>query len=64
MSAATEAMARLVEDPDRDLFAPTPTAQKSGHYALRAALILLDHNGYHAGQIIALRRAAGAWPPS
>jgi len=28
---------------------------------LRAAVVLLDHNGYHAGQLVALRRALGAW---
>lgn len=59
---ATEKMARLVEDPDRDLYAAVPTVEKGHHHTLRAALLLLDHNGYHAGQIIALRRALGIWP--
>lgn len=60
---ATEAMAALVEDVEHDLYATVPSADKSHHHALRAALILLDHNGYHAGQLIALRIALGAWPP-
>lgn len=60
---ATEEMAQLVEDPERDLYAKVPTAEKTSHHTLRAALILLDHNGYHAGQLIALRRALGAWDP-
>ena len=59
--AAAEAMARLVEDPAGDLYAPAPTAGKPHHHTLRAALILLDHNGYHAGQLVALRRALEAW---
>lgn len=59
---ATEAMARRVEDPDRDLYAKVPAAEDESHHTLRAALILLDHNSYHAGQLIALRRALGAWP--
>ena len=62
--AATEEMARMVEDPEHDLYAKVPTAEKESHHTLRAALILLDHNAYHAAQLIALRRALEAWPPS
>lgn len=61
---ATEQMARLVEDPDCDLFARVPAAEKEHHHTLRTALILLDHNGYHAGQLIALRKVLGIWPAS
>lgn len=60
---ANAAMAALVENPEHDLYARVPSAEKSQHHTLRAALILLDHNGYHAGQLIALRIALGAWPP-
>ena len=59
---ATEQMARLVEDPHRDPFADVPAAEKPGHHTLRAALMLLDHNGYHVGQLVALRKALGIWP--
>ena len=59
---ATEQMARLVEDPDLDPFAAVPAAEKADHHTLRAALMLLDHNSYHAGQLIALRRVLGNWP--
>jgi hypothetical protein len=61
---ATEKMARMVEDPDLDLLAKAPAGEKESHHTLRAALILLDHNGYHAGQLIALGRALNAWPAS
>ena len=61
--AATETMARIVEDEDQDLFAAVPTGKKSQHHILRAALILLDHNGYHVGQLVSLRIALGVWPP-
>lgn len=61
---ANEAMAALVEDADHDLLARVPTAEKDSHHTLRAALILLDHNGYHVGQIVAQRIALGAWPPA
>jgi hypothetical protein len=60
---ATEAMAALVEDERHDLFATVPSAEKAHHDTYRAALILLDHNGYHAGQLISLRIALDAWPP-
>ncbi len=59
---ATEKMAGMVEDPNVDLYANVPTAEKSHHHTLRAALILLDHNGYHTAQVIALRQALGIWP--
>ena len=61
---AAEQMACLVEDPGLDVFARVPAAGKEHHHTLRAALILLDHNGYHAGQLIALRKALGIWPAS
>ena len=61
---ATEVLAAMVEDLDRDLYAKVPSAQNGHHHTLRAALILLDHNGYHAGQLIDLRIALGVWPPS
>ena len=61
--AATESMATLVENSEHDLFAQVPTAEQDRHHTLRTALILLDHNGYHAGQLIALRVALGIWPP-
>ena len=58
---ATEQMAKLVEDPEVDLYAKVPAAEKESHHTLRAALILLDHNGYHAAQLITLRQALGVW---
>ena len=61
---ATETMAALVENREHDLYAKVPTAEKDHHHTLRAALILLDHNGYHAGQFIQLRIALDAWPPT
>jgi hypothetical protein len=61
---ATEAMAALVENVEHDLLAQVPSAEKVYHHTLRAALILLDHNGYHAGQLIDLRRVLGVWPPA
>lgn len=49
----------LVGDPKTDLFAPIP--QGSGQTILREALLVADHNSYHLGQVIFLRKALGAW---
>ncbi|HMI53244.1 MAG TPA: DinB family protein [Candidatus Saccharimonadales bacterium] len=53
-------MIRLVRDAKTDLLAKLP--QGSGHTLLREALVLADHNSYHLGQLVVLRRALGAWP--
>jgi uncharacterized damage-inducible protein DinB len=50
---------RLAEDPKVDLFARIPHG--SGQTYLRELLLVADHNAYHAGQIVALRRRLGAW---
>lgn len=57
-----EAMERLVTDPASDLFAPFPHGK--GQTLLREAMLAADHNAYHVGQIIALRRLLGDWPPA
>ena len=51
----------LAQDESIDLHAPVPTG-KSHHTFLRAILLMADHNAYHVGQIVALRRALGLWP--
>jgi DinB superfamily len=53
-------MIRLVENPRTDLHAPLPHGD--GQTILREALVLADHNSYHLGQLIDLRRALGSWP--
>lgn len=44
----------------KDLFALVPTGKKQQTY-IRAILLLTDHNAYHLGQLIAVRRALGIW---
>ena len=39
----------------------TPFKHGSGQSWLREALVLFDHNSYHLGEIIALRRLLGNW---
>lgn len=53
------AMVELVMDPATDLFAPI--AHGDGQTILREALLLADHNAYHLGQLVVLRRGLGAW---
>ena len=52
-------MVALVRDSSRDLLAPFPWS-KEGHTILRSALILADHNAYHSGQIVQLKKTLGA----
>ena len=52
-------MQDLVADPATDLFAPLPHGE--GQTALREALLVADHNAYHLGQLVMVRRLLGAW---
>jgi uncharacterized damage-inducible protein DinB len=54
-----EAMQKLVESEDTDLYAKIPHG--TGQNILREALLVADHNAYHIGQILLLRRLLGAW---
>lgn len=54
------AMVALVENTDIDLLAEIPHASH-GHTFLREALLVADHNAYHVGQMIAVRRLLGLW---
>jgi hypothetical protein len=54
-----KAMQKLVLDPKTDVFAPILHGQ--GQTVLREAVLLIDHNAYHLGQLIMLRRTLGAW---
>jgi hypothetical protein len=58
--ADLEAMRRLVADPSIDLFARIPHGD--GQTILREALLVADHNAYHIGQLVMLRKILGAWP--
>ena len=53
-------MRRLVNDPKTDLLAPIPGG--SGQTILREALLIADHNAYHIGQLVLVRRLLGCWP--
>jgi hypothetical protein len=54
-----KAMSELVSDRNTDLFAPI--AHGDGQTILREALLTADHNAYHVGQLVLVRRLLGAW---
>jgi DinB superfamily len=54
-----KAMCDLVADESTDLYALIPHGE--GQTILREALLVADHNAYHVGQLILVRRLLGAW---
>jgi DinB superfamily len=54
-----QAFIGLIEKPGADLFTPFPWGD--GQNLLREALLIADHNSYHTGEIIILRRLLGIW---
>src|SRR5207302_1679093 len=54
-----KAMQKLVADPKTDLHAKFPHG--TGQTIFREALLAADHNAYHLGQLVLLRRLLGAW---
>jgi hypothetical protein len=52
--ADLKAMVALVSDPSSDLFVKIPHGD--GQTLLREILLVADHNAYHLGQIVLLRR--------
>ncbi len=57
--ADLKAIGDLLTSDATDLFAPLPHAE--GKTILREALLLADHNSYHLGELVLLRRLLGAW---
>lgn len=49
----------LLHDEKTDLLAPIPHG--AGQTILREAMLIADHNAYHTGQIIMLRRLLKEW---
>ena len=52
-------LARIASDPTIDLGAGVPPG--TGQTYLRELLLVADHNSYHVGQMVFLRRVLGAW---
>lgn len=54
-----EEMRALILDRHRPLLEPLPRSQ--GQTLMREALLVADHNSYHLGQLVQLRKALKAW---
>jgi len=52
-------MKKLVASGKTDLFAKIPHG--TGQTILREALLVADHNSYHLGQVLTVRRLLGIW---
>lgn len=54
-----QSLCALVADETTDLFARIPHG--TGQTVLREALLAADHNAYHVGQLVLIRKLLGAW---
>ena len=54
-----QAMCALIQDRSRNLYARIPWG--TGQTILREALLIADHNAYHLGEMVLVRRLLGAW---
>jgi hypothetical protein len=57
------ALESLATNPATDLFASVPTGNPDQTY-LRELLLVADHNAYHLGQLVLVRRQLGVWAVS
>jgi hypothetical protein len=57
--ADLKGLTSLLENPSTDLFATIPGSED--HTILRELLLVADHNAYHLGELVLLRRLLGAW---
>jgi hypothetical protein len=54
-----DALKALAADTRLDLFTTIPHG--SGQTYLRELVLMIDHNAYHVGELVAVRRALGVW---
>jgi hypothetical protein len=54
-----KAMSNLIAEESTDLLAKIPHGD--GQTVLREALLTADHNAYHIGELVLVRRLLGAW---
>lgn len=54
-----EEIIKLVQDPANDIFKPFPHGH--GQNLLREAMLVAEHNAYHLGEVVVLRRLLGNW---
>lgn len=54
-----EEMRDMIRDRENDL--QLPFEHGSGQTLFREAMLIVDHNAYHIGQIVQIRRLLGSW---
>ena len=59
IDADARSFAALLTAPGADLYKPFPWG--TGQNLLREALLVADHNSYHTGELVLLRRLLGIW---
>jgi hypothetical protein len=57
--ADLEEVTKIAREPNLDLTAKIPHGQ--GQTYLRQILLVADHNAYHLGQIVQVRKLMGDW---
>jgi uncharacterized damage-inducible protein DinB len=59
LKADLDAFEKLIQNPESNLYAPIPWGD--GQTLLREVLLAIDHNSYHVGQLVMLRKQLGDW---
>jgi hypothetical protein len=59
IQADLAAFIKLISSPKSDLFVPLPWGD--GQTLFHEACLIVDHNAYHLGEIVTVRRLLGAW---
>ena len=59
IKADREKFIKLISNPKADLFAPL--AWGNGQTLFHEACLIIDHNSYHLGEIVTVRRLQGNW---
>lgn len=54
-----EEMRDMLRNPENNLLAPF--SHGDGQTLFREAMLIVDHNAYHIGQIVQIRRLLGSW---
>ena len=57
-----KAMQDLISDVGRDLH--SRIQHGDGQTLFREAILVIDHNSYHLGQLVFVRQLLGSWPPA
>lgn len=61
-----QSVKQFVNDPDVDISGAIPHADGEGYHGTEYAheiAAIADHNAYHLGQFVTVRRLLGVWPP-